>query len=48
MEQVVEDILFLYFELYNKAAIHAKRVTVIPRDSAFVREFVEMIIQKLQ
>lgn len=43
MQQVGEAIVVLFFELCNKAAIHAKRVTVMPRDSTFVKDFIRTI-----
>jgi histone H3/H4 len=43
LQQVSEAVLVLYFELCNKASIHAKRVTVMPRDSAFVKDFIRTV-----
>jgi histone H3/H4 len=43
LQQIAEDVLVLYFELCNKAAAHAKRITVMLRDSAFVRSFIGII-----
>lgn len=34
-----EDYLLEYFILANRAAIHAKRVTVLPKDWQFVKDF---------
>jgi histone H3/H4 len=43
VQQLSEEVLVLFFELCNKAAIHAKRVTVMPRDAQFVKDFIKTV-----
>lgn len=42
-QQVSESVLVLFFKLCNKAAIHAKRMTVMPLDATFVKEFINIV-----
>jgi histone H3/H4 len=43
LQASAEKMLVLYFELMNKAAIHAKRVTIMQRDHTFVQDFVRAV-----
>ena len=43
LQQVSESIIVMFFELCNKAAIHAKRKTVMPKDATFVRDFIKAV-----
>ena len=43
LQQLSEAIIVLFFELCNKAAMHGKRVTVMPRDAQFVKDFVRVV-----
>ena len=43
VQQVSELVIILFFELCNKAAIHGKRVTVMPHDAMFVKDFVRTV-----
>jgi histone H3/H4 len=43
LQASAEKMLVLYFELMNKAAIHAKRTTIMQRDHTFVQDFIRAI-----
>jgi len=43
LQQMTEEIVTLFLSLANKAAIHAKRVTVTPRDMYFVKDFIQTL-----
>ena len=38
-----ESVIVFFFELCNKAAIHAKWVTVMPHDAIFVKDFMRIV-----
>jgi Core histone H2A/H2B/H3/H4 len=43
LQEMMESSLVFMFEMSNHLAIHAKRITVMPRDIQLFREFVDAI-----